>query len=154
MYLSAPLLARKIKKRDRYNKILNAMREPITCMQLEKKFNFKTNSMTTIVANFKRDGYVILVGKASNDTLTNRVNVWQAVKFDYFEEGVDYEYFTRLEKEEESLSSEPPVGLESAVYVHNANHAYFAKKYQEQGQQARREWKSPKVYAGALGEIF
>jgi hypothetical protein len=90
----------------------------------------------------------------SNQDKTNRCNIWQAIKFDYFEEGVDYEYFTRLEEEVEVVASKIPLGLEAKVYRHNAEDAYYRAKYKQQASQARSEYKSPKNYAGGYGVII
>jgi predicted transcriptional regulator len=154
MDMSNMLLARKIKKRARYNLILDAMRSPITCAELEASLNLTKNCLTTIVSNLHKEGYVILLRTANKKTYETRGALWQAIKFDYVEVGVDYEYFTRLEEKDEVIASKPIAGLEAKVYRHNAEDAYYRAKYKQQASQARSEYKSPKNYAGVYGVII
>jgi len=147
--LAAHIHAKKINKRNRFNRILEGLREPKTCQQLEDDLGASRNYFTHSVTMLADAGYVKLIKPRSKFQASN---VWQAINFDYREDGIDYDQEPKLFMQQQS-PNEPYVGLAAPVYRHNPNHKHFIPKYTEQSQQARREWKSDKVYAGTYGEI-
>jgi hypothetical protein len=131
------IITMKIKKRDRYNKILEVLREPHTVEQLESILSSNPHSMKTFINNLRLQGYIKVVGVVINQS---RAYIWQAVKFEYSEEGVDYNQ-PAMDFVEVTDST---ASLADAHYVHNPN-AYAAKMI-ETSRQTRAERKSPRVY--------
>ena len=126
-------LTRKRKKRERINKMLDSLRTPKTCQQLEKDLGAERNYFTKQLVALFLTGHVVIVGRQW------KANIWQAIKFDYREDDVDYEI-------------EPTVlvrqGLQQSVYKHNPDHEHFKALYRQQSQQARSEYKSARVWPG------
>ena len=142
--LSASNHARKLKKRLRRNHILQAFIEPHTSRQAEKLHQVSRNCYTNAVAELSREGYIKAYG--FSDEPYNPI-MWQAIKFDYREEGVDYDKEpTKIIVE--NKPKKPYLGLSEAVYSHNSDHEDLAKKYKAQNKQAREDKKSARVWAG------
>ena len=130
--------ARKVLKRLRRNHILQAFIEPRTYRQVEALYGLSRDAYTNTVRELVDEGYIKNAGvwkKGQKDKL------WQAIKFDYREEGIDYDNPPAI------IVEKPPVadyiGLGQAVYSHNINDDHFKDKYKSQVSK-----KSARVWAG------
>jgi len=126
----------KINKRLRYNTILEGLREPKTCQQLEKDLNATRNYYNHAVTQLADAGYIKRVGR------TRKANIWQAVTFDYREDDVDY----NAQLKQKAIDAVTPAI--TGIYRHDPNSPANVLKYQAQSQQARKEAKSARVWAG------
>ena len=126
----------KIKKRLRYNMILEGLREPRTCQQLERDLNATRNYYNHAVTQLADAGYIKRVGR------TRKANIWQSVTFDYREDDVDYN--AKLKQKAIEAASPAVTG----IYRHDPNSPANVIKYQAQSQQARLERKSAKIHVG------
>ena len=135
--------ARKLKKRIRRNQILQDFREPSTYKQAQAD-GISRSSYTNTVRKLVEEGYIKNAGVLEggyNDIL------WQAIKFDYREEGIDYDN-TPPKIIEEKIP--PYIGLGQAVYVHNSSHAYLQEKYRAQSKKTREDKKKTRVWPGIV----
>lgn len=146
MNFEAATHARKIRKRERYNKILSGLRKPLTTIKLEILHGVTRNLYSEAIRRLCNEGYIQNMGVSDEKS---RPYLWQAIKFDYREEGVDYDRPITAVLQDRT-PEKPHTGLEQAHYVHNPNHSYYRKKYNLLDQERRKERKSPKVYAGIL----
>lgn len=137
------LHAKKLLKRQRRNAILEGFREPKTIQELESLHNKAKNIYTNTVRDLFQNGYLKQVGISE---VKGRPIIWQAIKFDYREEGVDYEIEPTVSVRQ-NLAYKPHEGLSNPVYRHNPDHEHFKTLYRQQNQQARSEYKSAKVWA-------
>ena len=136
--------ARKVQKRLRRNHILQAFIEPRTILQAETLHGISRNSYVNAVRELYNEGYI---KQAGNSECRYKTIMWQAIKLDYREEGVDYDKEpTKIIVE--NKPKKPYLGLSEAVYSHNSDHEDLAKKYKAQNKQAREDKKSARVWAG------
>ncbi len=126
MKLTAHNIQQKMDKRLRYNIILKSMKKPITAKQLERVHKTKNNCLNHLLLDLKDQGYVIRLPKNGHSYL------WQAINFDYREEGIDYDRPADDQERDERLQAHKP-SLADPVYVHKPTHS-------------RCERKSPRVY--------
>lgn len=151
MNFSATIHARKVAKRLRRNYILEGLREPKTIQQLELLHGIKRNLYTSTVFQLLIENYV---EKFAISDEKGRATIWKALKFDYCEEGVDYDAPVTVEVPSNKIEPEKPyIGLAQAHYIHNSAHSHLAKKYKETERLTTKERKSLRVYAGIYGEI-
>ncbi|MES2636652.1 MAG: hypothetical protein V4605_04945 [Pseudomonadota bacterium] len=130
---------KKINKRERFNKILEGLREPKTCQQLENMQNATRNYYTHAVRMLADAGYVICVGETIG---CNPANIWQAIHFDYREHGIDYDALPDADYQPPT----PITTLADPVYRHNPDN--YSEAYAETARQMRAHRKSPKVHIG------
>lgn len=114
-----------------YNSYLEFLREPNTIKALEEHTG-KAN-MKWIVGYLTRMGYLAVVDKVKGDW-KNKQNIYQTAKYPF-----EISAFPCREKPVYNLRMDDPAMMD---------------KYRKQNQQARREWKSPKVFVGGIGEMI
>ena len=136
--------ARKVLKRLRRNHILQAFIEPRTYRQVEALYGLSRDAYTNTVRELLDEGYIKNAGVWKNG---QKDKLWQAIKFDYREEGIDYENPPKPRAEKPPVA--PYIGLGQAVYSHNADSDYFKEKYRDQNKKTRKDKKSARVWAGA-----
>ena len=142
--LSQSNYARKVQKRLRRNYILQAFIEPRTYRQAEALHGISKNGYTNTVRDLVEEGYIKNAGVMEYG---HKDIMWQAIKFDYREEGIDYDN-PPAKIRAEKIPIVPYVGLEQAHYVHNASHEYLQEKYRAQNKKTREDKKSARVWAG------
>lgn len=132
--LQAHIIQKKRQKRERFNRLLEGLREPRTCQQLEDDLGATRNYFTHAVTMLADYGYVKKVGNIG------RTNIWQAISFDYREDGMDYESPISFYQ----APTLTPTTLADAVYRHNPDD--FRDKHNDTSALLRRERKSPRVW--------
>lgn len=131
--MTRSIKTRKERKRKRYNIILNVLREPMTLKYLEAHMNAK-NTLYSALAELRRGGFVICVG--TNDEGKNCVRLWQAVSFDFRENGMTYD--------DDDTGDAP--SLADKIYKHDPDK--MAQKYKDTAAYDRKLRKSARVYVG------
>lgn len=117
---------KKHQKIKRYNHILNRLKMPKTCKELEAEMGMNENNLTTVLTKLFNEGYIKVVAKIG------RLKVWQSVKYSYQDKNINHD----------------ANDLNSGNYIHDSDSNYFAEQYKKQSQHMRSEKKSAKVYAG------
>lgn len=124
-------LTRKRKKRERINRMLDSLRTPKTCQQLERDLGAERNYFTKQLVALFLTGHVVIVGTQW------KANIWQAVKFDYREEDIDYEPV---------IIKTPINTLADAVYRHDPER--HAQQYKDTSKLVRDNRQYTKIGIG------
>lgn len=136
------IIKQKRNKRLCFNNILEALREPKTCYDLDKILPISRQYIDASVRFLTKHGYIEMVGLKQKPHSTART--YKALKFDFIEADIDYsEIPARVVKKKRSTS------LADKKYVHVADDFEF--EYGKQNEQIRNERKSARVWVGISG---